>query len=236
MPDSFFTADHDAYRESVREFLKRDVIPHYDTWEDERLVDRAAWQAAGANGIIGLAIPEEYAGGGEPDYRYRVVVGEETAKVAVTSFGTGIAVQDDPVLPYLIDLATDEQKQRWLPALASGELIGATAMTEPSAGSDLQGIRTTAAKVDDGWVLNGQKTFISKILADLVIVVARTSEQRVLGRSASSWSNETSPDSSGAASWTSSDWPARTRLNCSSIRSMSQHRTSWARSGRASST
>jgi len=177
-PTAFYTADHDAYRESVRQFIRREVAPHHDRWEEERLVDRAAWRAAGSAGIIGLAIPEEYDGAGEHDYRYRVILGEELAASAATSFATGLVVQDDLVLPYLLDLATEDQKQRWLPGMAAGELIGAIAMTEPGAGSDLQGIRTTATRDGDGWILNGQKTFISNgILADLVIVVARTSEE-----------------------------------------------------------
>ncbi len=171
----FYTEDHEAYRASVREFVRREVEPHHLEWEDERLTPRSAWQAAGKNGIIGLAVPEELGGGGEPDFRYPMVVAEELAAIGATSYCLGLRLQDDIVLPYLLDLCTDEQKQRWLPGMASGELVGAIAMTEPGAGSDLQGIRTTAVRDGDAWVLNGQKTFITNgINADLVIVFAKT--------------------------------------------------------------
>ncbi|MBD7958113.1 acyl-CoA dehydrogenase family protein [Microbacterium sp. Sa4CUA7] len=178
MKSTFYTEDHEAYRQSVREFLRREVEPHYAAWEDARIIDRAVWLSAGANGMLGLGVPEEFGGGGEPDYRYRFVFGEEIARAGVTSFGVGIGLQDDIVIPYLLDLATDEQKRRWLPGMADGSLIGAIAMTEPGTGSDLQGIRTTAVRDGDEWVLNGSKTFItSGIHADLVIVVAKTDPQ-----------------------------------------------------------
>jgi len=171
----FYTEDHEAYRASVREFVRREVEPHYLDWEEDRLVPRSAWQAAGKNGILGLSVPEELGGGGEPDFRYPMVVAEELAAVGATSYSLSLRLQDDIVLPYLLDLCTEEQKQRWLPGMATGELIGAIAMTEPGAGSDLQGIRSTAVADGDGWVLNGQKTFITNgINADLVIVFART--------------------------------------------------------------
>ena len=175
MKSTFYTEDHEAYRASVREFLQREVEPHYAQWEEDRLVPREAWLRAGESGMLGLGVPEEYGGGGEPDFRYRFVFGEEVARTGVTSFGAGIGLQDDIVIPYVLDLATDEQKLRWLPGMASGNLIGAIAMTEPGTGSDLQGIRTRAVKDGDAWVLNGSKTFItSGIHADLVIVVAKT--------------------------------------------------------------
>ncbi len=175
MKSTFYTDDHEAYRESVRAFLRREVEPHHERWEREHAVDRAIWQKAGANGMLGLGVPEEFGGGGEPDYRYRFVFAEEIARTGFTSFGIGIGLQDDIVIPYLLDLATPQQKQRWLPGLASGSLIGAIAMTEPGTGSDLQGIRTAAVRDGDGWVLNGAKTFItSGIQADVVIVVAKT--------------------------------------------------------------
>lgn len=171
----FYTADHDDYRASVREFVRREVQPHYLTWDEDRLTPRSAWEAAGANGILGLAVPEQYGGGGEPDFRYPMVVAEELAAVGATSYCLGLRLQDDIVLPYLLDLCTDEQKQRWLPGAASGELVLAIAMTEPGAGSDLQGIRAAAVRDGDGWILNGQKTFITNgINADLVVVFAKT--------------------------------------------------------------
>ncbi|NDV10903.1 MULTISPECIES: acyl-CoA dehydrogenase family protein [unclassified Rhodococcus (in: high G+C Gram-positive bacteria)] len=175
MQRTFFDTDHEAYREVLREFLTREVEPHYERWETDRLIDRSAWLAAGRSGIIGLAVPEAYGGSGVTDYRFRNVVSEEIARTATTSFGGGIATHDDVVIPYVLMLGTEEQKQRWLPGMAAGELIGAIAMTEPGTGSDLQGIKTTAVRDGDDWIVNGQKTFISNgIHSDLVIVVART--------------------------------------------------------------
>lgn len=175
MQRNIFEGDHHSYRETVREFLARDVEPNYERWESERLIDRSAWISAGKSGILGLAIPEEYGGSGVTDYRFRTVVVEEVARTATTSFGSGISTQDDIVIPYIAHLGTEEQKQRWLPGLAAGEFIGAIAMTEPGTGSDLQGIKATAVRNGDEWILNGQKTFITNgIHSDLVIVVART--------------------------------------------------------------
>lgn len=175
MKSTFYSEDHEAFRESVREFLRREVEPHYEMWESERLIPRDVWLRAGTHGMLGLAVPEEFGGGGEPDYRYRFIFAEEVARTAVTSFGVGIGLQEDILIPYMLDLANDEQKKRWLPGMADGSIIGAIAMTEPGTGSDLQGIRTRAVRDGDHWVLNGAKTFItSGIHADLVIVVAKT--------------------------------------------------------------
>ncbi|MFC9518635.1 acyl-CoA dehydrogenase family protein [Nocardiaceae bacterium NPDC056970] len=175
MHRKYFEEDHEAYRETVREFLSREIEPHYERWEADRLIDRSAWLAAGKSGIVGIAVPEEFGGSGVADYRFRHVVAEEIARTATTSLGAGLSLQDDIVLPYFVNLGTVEQKQRWLPGMATGELIGAIAMTEPGAGSDLQGIRTSAVRDGDEWVINGQKTFItSGIHADVVIVVCRT--------------------------------------------------------------
>ena len=175
MKRAFYGADHEAYRETVREFLAREVVPHQDDWDREHWIDREVFARAAKAGIYSLQIGEEYGGAGEPDYRYRMVVSEEIARINALSFGLTISLQDDLVLHYLLDLTNDEQKQRWLPGFAAGQIIGALAMTEPGAGSDLKGIRTTARKDGDRWLLNGQKTFISSgIMADLVIVAART--------------------------------------------------------------
>jgi alkylation response protein AidB-like acyl-CoA dehydrogenase len=175
MRRDLYTDDHEQYRQTVREFLAREVIPHYQRWEDERGMDRLALAAARKQGISGLEVPEEYGGAGVSDYRYRMVVCEEVARVHATTFTVTLGLQDDLVLHYLLDLTTEEQKRRWLPGFATGDVIGALAMTEPGTGSDLQGIRTTACRDGDAWLLNGQKTFISSgITADLVIVAART--------------------------------------------------------------
>ncbi|MGY2084024.1 acyl-CoA dehydrogenase family protein [Blastococcus sp. SYSU DS0539] len=171
-----YDADHEAFREVVAEFVAREVTPHVERWDEQRLIDREVWRAAGAQGVIGLSTPAEYGGAGVGrDYRYRYVVLEELAKAFATSLASGFSLQDDIAVPYVAALGTPEQRQRWLPGMASGELIGAIAMTEPATGSDLQGIRTAARKVDGGWVVNGAKTFITNgIQSDLVITVART--------------------------------------------------------------
>lgn len=175
MQRQLFTPDHDVYRDMVREFIKREVTPKLERWDADRLIDRDVWRAAGEQGVIGLGVPEEFGGGGQPDYRYRVVVSEELTKAGANAVHASFGVQDDIIIPYIADLGTEEQKRRWLTGLATGEMIGAIAMTEPGAGSDLQGVRTTAVREGDEWVINGQKTFItSGISADFVIVVART--------------------------------------------------------------
>ncbi len=175
MKRTHFDDDREVYRETVREFLAREIEPNYERWEEERLVDRSAWIAAGKSGIVGLGVPEEFGGSGVTDYRFRHIVQEEIARTGTTSFGAGLALQDDIAIPYILHLGTEDQKARWLPALATGERIGAIAMTEPGAGSDLQGVKTTAVREGDEWVINGQKTFITNgIHSDLVIVVCRT--------------------------------------------------------------
>jgi alkylation response protein AidB-like acyl-CoA dehydrogenase len=175
---TLYESDHEAYRETVREFLSREVVPHQDDWDRDHWIDREVFARAAKAGIYALQIDEKYGGAGEPDYRYRMVVSEEIARINALSFGLTISLQDDLVLHYLLDLTTDEQKQRWLPGFAAGEVIGALAMTEPGAGSDLKGIRTTARNDGDRWILNGQKTFISSgIMADLVVVAARTNAE-----------------------------------------------------------
>jgi alkylation response protein AidB-like acyl-CoA dehydrogenase len=175
MQRDLYDADHEAFRAVAREFVQREVVPHQQRWETERFIDRAAWLAAGKQGLIGLPVPEEYGGPGAADFRFRCVLMEELARVGAASLSSGFGLQDDIALPYLIDLGTDDQKARWLPPMVSGESIAAIAMTEPGAGSDLQGIATTAVRDGDEWVVNGAKTFITNgIAADLVIVAART--------------------------------------------------------------
>ncbi|MEU6173568.1 acyl-CoA dehydrogenase family protein [Streptantibioticus parmotrematis] len=176
MQRDLFTDEHEAFRETVRTFLAKEVVPHHERWEKAGVVDRSAWLAAGRQGLLGLAVPEEYGGGGTADFRYPVVLAEEFTKAGAS--GLAIGLHNDIVGPYLANLATEEQKRRWLPGFCSGETVTAVAMTEPGAGSDLQGIRTTATDRGDHWVLNGSKTFISNgILADLVVVVARTTPE-----------------------------------------------------------
>ncbi|MEU2494441.1 acyl-CoA dehydrogenase family protein [Streptomyces sp. NPDC007883] len=176
MKRQIFDAEHDAFRETVRTFLDKEVLPHYEQWEKDGIVSRDAWLAAGRQGLLGLAVPEEYGGGGNTDFRYSAVLAEEFTRAGAP--GLAIGLHNDIIGPYLTSLATEGQKRRWLPGFCSGEIITAIAMTEPGAGSDLQGIRTTAEDRGDHWLLNGSKTFISNgILADLVVVVARTTPE-----------------------------------------------------------
>ncbi|MGW1932600.1 acyl-CoA dehydrogenase family protein [Streptomyces sp. NPDC001919] len=176
MKRQLYSADHEAFRATVRTFLEKEVLPHYERWEKDGIVSREAWLAAGRQGLLGLAVDEEYGGGGNPDFRYASVLAEEFTRAGTP--GLAIGLHNDIIGPYLTSLGTEEQKRRWLPGFCSGETITAIAMTEPGAGSDLQGIRTTAEDHGDHWILNGSKTFISNgILADLVVVVARTTPE-----------------------------------------------------------
>ena len=173
MQRDIFDADHVAFRELARTFIAKEITPYHDQWERDGQVSRDVWLAAGKAGLLGTDVPEEYGGGGVADFRYNAVLTEELSWAGAS--GVGFPLQNDVVAPYLLRLATEEQKRRWLPGFCSGEIITAIAMTEPGTGSDLQGIQTNAHRDGDGWILNGAKTFITNgILSDLVIVVART--------------------------------------------------------------
>ncbi|GAB3299177.1 acyl-CoA dehydrogenase [Epidermidibacterium keratini] len=175
MQTTLYEDEHEAFGETVRRFIDKEIEPHYDAWESAGQVDRDVWRAAGAAGLLGTDVPEEYGGGGMADYRFNAVIAEELARRSFTGFGA--TLHNDVVAPYLLELATDEQKQRWLPGFCAGELVTAIAMTEPGTGSDLQSVRTTARREGDEFVINGSKIFITNgILADLVIVVARTND------------------------------------------------------------
>jgi alkylation response protein AidB-like acyl-CoA dehydrogenase len=175
MQRDIFTADHDAFRDMVRAFIAKEVLPHHAQWERDGKVSREVWLAAGAAGLLGIDVDEKYGGGGNDDYRYYLVLNEEMMRAGAN--GPGFSVHNDINGQYLKRLLNTEQAERWLPGYCTGELITAIAMSEPGAGSDLQGIRTTAVRDGEGYVLNGQKTFISNgQLADLVIVVARTDQ------------------------------------------------------------
>ncbi|WP_033288967.1 acyl-CoA dehydrogenase family protein [Amycolatopsis jejuensis] len=173
MKRDLFQQEHEDFRALAREFLDREVVPHQESWESAGIVPRELWLRAGEKGLLGFSVPEEYGGLGVRDFRYNAVLGEEMARVGAT--GPGFTLHNDVAAPYFTDLTTAEQKARWLPGFARGELITAIGMTEPGAGSDLKGLRTTAKRDGDHYVLNGQKTFISNgINADLVIVLAKT--------------------------------------------------------------
>ena len=172
-PREIFDAEHEAFRRTARTFFEKEVVPFHDEWEKAGIVPRDVWTKAGEAGLLCFDVPEEYGGPGVSDFRYNQIVSEEQTRAGTS--GPGFSVHTDIIVPYLTSLGTEEQKQRWLPGCVSGEIITAIAMTEPGAGSDLQGIRTSAVDKGDHYVLNGSKTFISNgILSDLVIVVART--------------------------------------------------------------
>ena len=173
MLDSIYEEDHRIFREGVRKFIEREVAPYHAQWERDGVVPRDVWRAAGAQGLLGMNVPEEYGGPGIEDFRFNVIVQEEIARSGAS--GLGFAIHTDIIVPYLIAYGTEEQKRKYLPGCVTGECILAVAMTEPNTGSDLAGIRTSAQRNGSGWLLNGQKTFISNgILADVVITVART--------------------------------------------------------------
>ena len=168
-----FLPEHEDFRDSARTFYAKEVVPHNEEWDRDGIVPRELWLKAGEAGLLCFDVPEEYGGPGIDDFRFNVVLSEEQTRAGAN--GPGFSVHTDIIVPYLISLGTEEQKQRWLPGCVTGEIVTAIAMTEPGAGSDLQGVRTTAVDQGDHYVLNGSKTFISNgILADLVIVVART--------------------------------------------------------------
>ncbi|MGC9666454.1 acyl-CoA dehydrogenase family protein [Planosporangium sp. 12N6] len=177
MHQHLYEADHEEFRQLCRQFLAREAAPHHDEWERAGIVDRDVWRKAGAAGLLGMDVDPEYGGGGQRDFRYNAVLDEEITAAGLTGLGFGL--HNDVVAPYLTGLTTPDQRKRWLPGFCSGELITAIAMTEPGAGSDLAGVRTTAVRDGDGYVLTGQKTFITNgEHADLVIVVAKTDPAR----------------------------------------------------------
>ncbi len=168
--------DHEEFRKIVREFVERHAKPHAERWDASGVVDRELFTAAAEAGILGYSIAEEYGGGGSDDFRFNAIMAEELAGNPVSSGMAGIALSNDITIPYFTDLTDDEQKRRWLPGIASGELITAIAMTEPGTGSDLSGIRTSAVRDGDDYIVNGSKIFISNGQnADLVATAVRTS-------------------------------------------------------------
>jgi len=169
--------EHGQFREMVAAFVEQHARPHADRWDEEGRVDRSLFTAAAEAGILGFGIPEEYGGGGSDDFRFNAIMGEELARNPVSSGMAGIALSNDIVIPYFTDLTDDEQKARWLPDIAAGRSIVAVAMSEPGTGSDLAGIRTSAVRDGDDYVVNGSKIFISNGQnCDLVVTAVRTGE------------------------------------------------------------
>jgi alkylation response protein AidB-like acyl-CoA dehydrogenase len=184
MQRNHFEAEHEAFAESFRAFVDKAIVPNYMEWEKAGISPREIFTEAGRSGFLGMAVPEQYGGGGVDDFRFNQALDEQIAMAGVTGSGLGITLHNDTCLPYFLTYCTDEQKKRWLPGIVSGELITAVAMTEPGAGSDLSGIRTSAKRDGDHYIVNGSKTFITNgINADLVITAVRTGEDRHKGMS-----------------------------------------------------
>ncbi len=175
MKRKLFEEDHEMFREMAGEFNARAVAPHYAQWDKDHMMSRELWTAAGEQGLLGLAVPEEFGGLGMDDYRYRAVLDEEFAKSNHLAVGLAFHLHDDMVLPHLLAYGSDDLKGRWLPGMVSGETVTSIAWTEPGAGSDLRGIRTKAVRDGDDWLVSGQKTFIGNgISGDASLVLART--------------------------------------------------------------
>ena len=172
IPRSVYSEEHEMFRDSVRKFMQREIQPHWEEWEAQGHISREAWRKAGEAGILCTHLPVEY-GGSDVDFRYSAIAIEEQAYVFAS--GPGFSLHSDIVAPYILHYGSEEQKQKWLPKMASGEIITAIAMTEPGAGSDLAGVRTSAVEDGDDYVINGSKTFITNgQMADLYIVVCKT--------------------------------------------------------------
>lgn len=170
-----FDEEHEAFRQSFRAWVAREVTPHYLDWERAGIAPRELFTSAGRYGFLGMQIPEAYGGGGVTDFRFNQVIAEEFAAAGVGGAGLGLTLHNDITTPYFLASCDDEQRSRWLPGIASGELVTAIAMTEPGTGSDLAGITTTAIRDGGEYLLNGSKTFITNgINADLVVVAAKT--------------------------------------------------------------
>jgi acyl-CoA dehydrogenase len=175
MERTVFEEDHELFRDVAREFNERAVAPHYADWDRQHMMDRSLWTAAGEQGLLGLAVPEEFGGAGMPDYRFRAVLDEEFARSNHLAVGLAFHLHDDLVLPHLLAHGSDDLKERWLPGMVSGEIVTSCAWTEPGAGSDLRGIRTRAVRDGDDWLITGQKVFIGNgISGDASLVLART--------------------------------------------------------------
>ncbi|OPG11448.1 acyl-CoA dehydrogenase family protein [Microbispora sp. GKU 823] len=178
MRRTIYGEDHEAFRDSVRQFVIRSVAPRAEEFIERRLIDREVWREAGRQGFLGLEVPEEYDGAAAGDYRFNAVLTEELAGVGL-ALASSFSIHFDVVAPYLVELTTDEQRKRWLPPFCSGEMITAIGMTEPSGGSDLAALRTTAVRDGSDWIVDGSKTFITNgYQADLVVVAARTSPEK----------------------------------------------------------
>jgi alkylation response protein AidB-like acyl-CoA dehydrogenase len=173
LPRTLFDDDHKLFRESAAAFVDREILPRREEIREDRRIPKELWRSAGDSGFLGVAVPEEY-GGSDVDFRYNAIFNEELSRAGM-AFSSSFTIHADVCAPYLTRLTNEEQKQRWLPKFCSGEMVTAIGMTEPEAGSDLQGLKTTAKRDNDEWVINGSKTFITNgAHAEMVIVAART--------------------------------------------------------------
>ena len=177
MPRNIYDEDHEAFRSSAREFVERTLAPRAEEMIRDHVIARDIWLEAGKQGFFGLCIPEEYGGAGIDDYRFNAIFAEEISKFTA-AVASCFGIHSDVTAPYIVSLGTEEQKQKYLPRVATGELILSIGMTEPSGGSDLANLKSTAVKADDGsgdWILNGSKTFITNgHQCDVAVVAART--------------------------------------------------------------
>jgi alkylation response protein AidB-like acyl-CoA dehydrogenase len=179
-----YTPEHHQFRQLVRDFVRQNVVPAHENWEKAGRLDRSLFTEAGKLGLLCFPVSEQYGGPGVHDFRYHAIVVEELQRVGAAAEAVAFSLQNDIVLPYLTDLTTDKQKQRWLPGVVTGETVLGIAMTEPGAGSDLAGIRTSAVRDGDHYVVNGAKTFISNgQIGDLFVIAVRTSPDRHKGLS-----------------------------------------------------
>jgi long-chain-acyl-CoA dehydrogenase len=177
MKRTVFEPEHQVFRDTVEHFVSTEILPYHADWSEAGIVDKAMFRAAGKQGLLGMAIPEDLGGGGVDDFRYNAVINEVMTARGVAASGTCITLHNDICLPYFLSACNEEQRRRWFPGLAGGELMTAIGMTEPGTGSDLAGISTSAVRDGDEYVVNGSKTFISSgINADLVVTVTRTGE------------------------------------------------------------
>lgn len=178
MERTIFESEHDLFRESFKQFVEKEIVPNNNDWEDNGIVDRSLFEIAGTNGFLGIDIPQDFGGGGIEDYRFNQIMQEEFDMAGVAAAASGIGLHNDICIPYFLEFCSQEQRERWLPGLASGKYITAIAMSEPGTGSDLASISSTAIKDGESFILNGAKTFISNgIISDLIIVAAKTNPE-----------------------------------------------------------
>ena len=176
MQAQFLTDEHIMFRDAFRKFIEREVNPHREAWDADGKVDRDLWRKAGAQGFLAMDVPEEYGGLGADDYRFMAILSEEISYAGYPALG--FPIHSDMVVPYISTFGNEEQKQRWLPGMVSGDIIAAVGMTEPNTGSDLKSIQTTAVRQGDHYIVNGQKTFISNgIHADVTVAAVKTNPQ-----------------------------------------------------------